>query len=115
MNVRGSSGLVAKSCLTLVTPWTVALQAPQYVGFPRQEHWSGLPFSSPGDLPNPGLNSCLLHWLEESLLLSHPGSPARMYMHVHMCVYLYLYMPVYSNIFIEGNKEFSYNGSHWGY
>ena len=37
----------------LVTPWTVAYQAPPSVGFSRQEYWSGLPFPSPGDLPNP--------------------------------------------------------------
>ena len=89
MNVWGSRGLVAKSCLTLVTPWTVALQTPQYVGFPRQEHWCGLPVPSPGDLPNPRSNSCLLHWQEESLLLSHRGSPACMYIHVYMCIYTY--------------------------
>ena len=38
-----------------VTPWTVAYQAPSSVGFARQECWSGLPFTSPGDLPNPGI------------------------------------------------------------
>ena len=37
------------------TPWTVAHQAPQPMGFSRQESWSGLPFSPPGDLPNPGI------------------------------------------------------------
>ena len=37
------------------TPWTVAYQAPLFMGFSRQEHWSGLPFPSPGDLPNPGI------------------------------------------------------------
>ena len=42
------SGLVAKSCPTLATPWTVARQAPLSVGFSRQEYWSGLPFPSPG-------------------------------------------------------------------
>ena len=36
------------------TPWTVAYQAPLSLGFSRQEYWSGLPFPSPGDLPNPG-------------------------------------------------------------
>ena len=36
------------------TPWTVALQAPLTMGFPRQEDWSGLPFPSPGDPPHPG-------------------------------------------------------------
>jgi len=37
------------------TPWTVAHQAPLSMGFPRQEYWSGSPFPSPGDLPNPGI------------------------------------------------------------
>ena len=45
-------GLVAKSCLPLMTPWTKACQAPLSMGFPRQEYWSGLPFPPPGDLPN---------------------------------------------------------------
>ena len=44
-----------------VTPWTVAHQAPPSMGFSRQEYWSGLPFPSPGDLPDPGIE---------------PGSPA---------------------------------------
>ena len=38
-----------------MTPWTVARQAPLSTGFPKQEDWTGLPFSSPGDLPNPGI------------------------------------------------------------
>ena len=56
-----SSSLLAKSCPTLATPWTVAHQAPLFMGFSRQKYWSGLPFPSPGDLPNPGIE---------------PGSPA---------------------------------------
>ena len=39
------------------TPWTVAHQAPPFMGFSRQEHWSGLPFPFPGDLPDPGMGS----------------------------------------------------------
>ena len=39
------------------TLWTVAYQAPPSMGFSRQEYWSGLPFPSPGDLPNPGIES----------------------------------------------------------
>ena len=35
------------------TPWSVALEGPLSMEFPRQEYWSGLPFSSPGDLPDP--------------------------------------------------------------
>ena len=40
-----------------VTPWTVALQAPLSMGFPKQEYWSGLQFPSPEDLPDPGIKS----------------------------------------------------------
>ena len=40
-------GLVAKSCMTLANPWTVAHKVPLSMGFPRQEYWSGLPFPSP--------------------------------------------------------------------
>ena len=41
--------------LLFAAPWTVAHQAPLFMGFSRQEYWSGLPFPSPGDLPNPGI------------------------------------------------------------
>ena len=51
----GGGGLVAKLCSTLVTLWTVACQAPLSMGFSRQEYWSGLPFPSPEDLPDSGI------------------------------------------------------------
>ena len=38
-------------------PWTIAYQAPLSMGFPRQECWGGLPLSSPGDLPHPGIET----------------------------------------------------------
>ena len=50
-------GLVAKSCLTLVTPWTVVHQAPLSMGFYRQEYWRGVPLPSPGDLPDPEIEA----------------------------------------------------------
>ena len=46
---------VAQLCLTICDPWTVAQQAPLSMRFSRQEYWSGLPFPSPGNLPNPGI------------------------------------------------------------
>ena len=46
-------GLVIRSCLTLAIPRPGARQAPLSMGFSRQEHWSELPFPSPGDLPEP--------------------------------------------------------------
>ena len=52
--------LVAKSCPALLWPsWTVACRAPLSMGFSRQESWSGLPFPSPGDLPDPGTGTCV--------------------------------------------------------
>ena len=51
----GGGGLVAKLCPTLATPWTVACQAPLSMGFFRQEYWNGLPFPSPRDHPDPGI------------------------------------------------------------
>ena len=50
-----------------VTPWTVAPQAPLSMGFLRQEYWSGLPFPSPGDLPNPGIEPRSSALQEDSL------------------------------------------------
>ena len=47
--------LVTKLSPTLVTTWTVACQPPLFMGFSRQEYWSGLPLPSPEDLPNPGI------------------------------------------------------------
>ena len=55
------------------TPWTEAYQAPPSMGFPRQEYWSGLPFPSPGDLPNPGSNLSLLGCRQMLLLSEPPG------------------------------------------
>ena len=58
-----------------MTPWAVARQAPLYMGFSRQEYWSGLPIPSPGDFPDPGNESVNPAWHADSLLLSYQGSP----------------------------------------
>ena len=50
----GHACLVAQSCPTLCNYWTIARQAPLSMGLFRQEYWSGLPFPSLGDLPDPG-------------------------------------------------------------
>ena len=66
---------------SFVTPWTVACQAPLSMGFPRQEYWSGVPFPSPGDLPDSGMEPVspvrvrLLRWQVDSLPLSPPARP----------------------------------------
>ena len=72
-------GLVAKSCLTLATPWTVARQAPLSMGFSRQAYWSGLPFPSPGDLPNPGIEPGPPALQADSLPTELQGKPVCVY------------------------------------
>ena len=66
------------------TPWTVAHQAPLSTRFSRQEYWGGLPFPSPGDLPDPRIRpkSPALH--VGSLSLSHQGSPLKFINHINM-------------------------------
>ena len=71
--VLTGGGLVTKLCPTLANPWTVALQVPLSMGFSRQEYWSGLPFSSPGDLPNPGIEPWSPALQADSLLSEPPG------------------------------------------
>ena len=55
--------------------WTVAHQAPLSIGFFRQEYWSGLPFPSPGDLPDPGIEPRSSALQADSLLTELPGKP----------------------------------------
>ena len=62
------------SCVQLfVTPWTVAQLGPLSVEFSRQEHWSGLPFPSPGDLPDPGIKPGSSAFQVDSLSSELPG------------------------------------------
>ena len=61
--------------LLSATPWTVAYQAPPSMGFSRQEDWNGLPFPSPGDLPDPGIEPGSPAFQADALTLSHQGSP----------------------------------------
>ena len=72
LNVDESESEVAQSC---PTPWTVAHQAPPSMGFSREEYWSGVPFPSPEDLLNSGIEpgSPTLH--ADSLPSELPGKP----------------------------------------
>ena len=56
-------------------PWTVALQAPLHMEFSKQEYWSGLPFPSPGELPNLGIEHKSFTLQADSLLSEPPGKP----------------------------------------
>ena len=57
------------------TPWTVAHQAPPSMAFSKQEYWSGLPFSSPGDLPDPGIKPGSPELQVDSLPSEPPEKP----------------------------------------
>ena len=60
---------------SFATPWTVALQAPLSMGFPRQEYWRGLPFPSPGDLPNTGIEPVPPVLTDGCFITEPPGKP----------------------------------------
>ena len=64
--------LVTQTC---PTPWTVARQAPPFMESSRQEHWSGLPFPSPGDLPDPGIKPGFPTLQADSLPSEPAGKP----------------------------------------
>ena len=68
-----SESEVAQLCPTLRPPWTVAYQSPPSMGFSRQEYWSGLPFPSPGDLPNPGIEPGSPAFQADTLTSESPG------------------------------------------
>ena len=67
--------LVAKLCLTLVSSWTEACQVPLYMEFSRREYWSGLPFPSPGDLPDPSIKPRSSALQADSLLTEPSRKP----------------------------------------
>ena len=66
------------SCIWLFsTPWTVARQAPLFMEFSRQGYWSGLPFASPGDHPDPEIEPGSPALQADSLPTEPPGEPVR--------------------------------------
>ena len=73
-----------------VTAWTVARQAPLSMGFSRQEYWSGLPFPSPGGLPNPGIEPGSAALQADALSSEPPGksinlNPSQIFPHSQFC------------------------------
>ena len=91
---------VAKMCLALCDPmdcslpgysvhgipWTVAHQSPLSLGFPRQEHWSGLPFASPRDLPDPGIETTFSALAGRFFTTEPPGKCIPWLASVSICV-----------------------------
>ena len=80
---------------SLLTPWTVAHQAPLSMGFLRQEYWSGLPFPSSGDLPNPGIEPISPALAGAFFTTEPPGNP--MIYEIEKCYLKYLHLGFYSS------------------
>ena len=71
------------------TPWTVVHQAPPSMGFSRQECWSGLPFPSPGDLPDPGIEPRSSALQADGLTSEPPGMHCVIYVFILILVSLH--------------------------
>ena len=77
--INGGGGLVTKSCPTLCDPMDCSLQAPLSMEFSRQEYWSGFPFPSPRDLPDPGIEPWSPAFQADSLPTELQGKPIKSY------------------------------------
>ena len=81
-----------------VTPWTIAHWAPLSMGLSRQEYWSGLPFLSPGDLPDPGIEPRFPTLQADE---GSPKCPLPLHLYTHWSLgyfYLCLWIPIQSNL-----------------
>ena len=80
-----------------MTPWAVAYQAPLSMRFSRQEYWSGLPFPSPGDLSDPGIEPKSPSLQADALPSEPPGKPIQycrfslVIYFIHSSIYIYVY------------------------
>ena len=74
-NVKGEKWKLLSCTWLFATPWTIAYQPPLSMGFSRQEYWSRLPFPSPGDLPDPGIEPGFPALQADSLPSEPPGNP----------------------------------------
>ena len=74
---RGDAVKLLSRVRLFAIPWTVAYQAPPSMGFPRKEYWSGLPFPSPGDLPDSGIRPGSPTLQSDTLQSEPPGKPAQ--------------------------------------
>ena len=112
LSVLQTETIISLSCVWLLSCSVMSnsfqlyktCQAPLPMEFSRQKYWSGLPFPPPGDLPNSGLNSYLLHllhWQVDSLPLCHLGSPFYMiplFITTSSSTFVYTYMFIYVHV-----------------
>ena len=81
-----------------MTPWTIAHKAPLFLGFPRQKYWSGLPFPSPGDLPDPRIKPESPVLQMNSLSSKPPGKPGLIHSSIQLRKQKYLSLGVVTQI-----------------
>ena len=87
------------------------------MGFPRPEYWSGLPFPSPGDLPDPGIEPVSPAWQEDSLLLSRWEAPC-VYLHTHnyfleISEGIYYIYHIWASLVAHGRESACNAGDPW--
>ena len=103
VNTTFLSVLFAQSYLTICDPWPVAHQAPLFMEFSRQEHWFGLLFLSPEDLPNPGIEPMSPELQKDSLPSEPPGKP---YDHTNICqMFLWIFQHIISVCFLNKTEN----------
>ena len=90
-----------------MTPCTVAYQAPLSMGFSRQECWSGLPFPSPGDLPDPGIEPGSPTLQADALPSEPPGKASEAEVDVFLEFSCFFYDPTNAGKLISGSSAFS--------
>ena len=81
------------------TPRTVAYQAPPSMGFSRQEYCSGLPFPSPGDLPDPGIEPRSPAFQADALTSEPPGKPIIINIYLYILVFIFLFSKFLSSVY----------------
>ena len=89
------------------TPWTVACQTSPSMGFSRQKYWSGLPYPSPGDPPNPEIKPGSPALQADSLLIEPPGNPYFINSTPDL-IWISPNFPLMSTLFVQGSNP----GSH---
>ena len=111
---------VAQSCLTLYNLMDCSLQPSLSVEFSRQEYWSGLPFPSPRDLPDPGPNWSPLylpHWQVCSLQLAPPEKPSHLLFNIIIATVILLFSPLFSSscllVWLHCSSVWSGKVIHW--
>ena len=91
---------------SFATPWTVAHQAPLFTGFPRQEYWSGLPFPSPGNIPDPGIKPMSLTLAGRFFTTEPPEKAQSRTQSSVIVIFLYSFLYFYNFFLLMGMNHF---------